>query len=339
MHYRAIILSGRKTKRAFAVGSCCLELRLLTTINTYHNTENMNDETYHGREDSSIMEVQPKAPNTENLHRKPSLPVTDGYFESNESFPRFTLFPDLPAELQLKIWHISTTVPRLIELQLVPKEVLCCREGHQDEESRVKEMPHLRPKTNNPAILRTCRASRSVALKIYKSGKTGHKIYRRIVYLNPQEDTLFLKSDLIWYISAKMWQMRPGVPLVSEGWTLSEGWTWWHSQLDLFEETLVKSVKTIALDVTLLLEFKSDHWLFITRLALAFRPFETVILVLNDARPVSSENNSHLISLHDPQSEIHVDTLLAEKRHMVAALMTNWLKIIDPPMKVPTVYH
>ncbi|KAF4636850.1 hypothetical protein G7Y89_g1224 [Cudoniella acicularis] len=66
---------------------------------------------------------------------------------------QFTLFPELPPELQLKIWKMALKEGRIIEVRTF----------------QVRGYPkHSRPITPQPPLLHTCHDSRKEALKVYQ---------------------------------------------------------------------------------------------------------------------------------------------------------------------------
>lgn len=95
---------------------------------------------------------------------------------------RFTLFPQLPAELRLKVWQQSFN-PRTVELH--------SRRTHYAQ----THTPRWHSSCGNPAALAVCAESRAEALPFYSVplpiGDNG-----RLLYLNPAVDTVVILGEL-----------------------------------------------------------------------------------------------------------------------------------------------
>jgi len=91
----------------------------------------------------------------------------------------FTLFGDLPPELQLLIWEAARPAPRFIILQGRPQNPSRSRWDDQDIYSNAKV----------PALLHTCRNSRRIALKWYRLS-FGNPTFPPRVYFDWEEDCL-----------------------------------------------------------------------------------------------------------------------------------------------------
>lgn len=95
----------------------------------------------------------------------------------------FTLFPSLPTELRVKIWH-ATFEPRILELHSgrnhyqLPDDALWCSD------------------CGNPVTLSICQESRVEALFFYAValplGDRNGDLTHRIIYFNPAIDTIAL---------------------------------------------------------------------------------------------------------------------------------------------------
>jgi len=116
--------------------------------------------------------------------------------DRNEQAPdlKFTLFPKLPAELQLKIWKMAIHVPHIVKIAY--------SEGFKDgipllndRESRVA-INSVASQTGPPAILHVCHASRTEALKVYKAYR-AHDLVNSFFY-NPSLDTLLMENANVW---------------------------------------------------------------------------------------------------------------------------------------------
>lgn len=113
----------------------------------------------------------------------------------NENIARdFTLFPNLPVELQLRIWELSIR-PRCIRIDrrffARPKEPLAEAESAAPDDGKPPPAFEMSYRgVRQPALLRACRQSRRVAkracVKIRRSKKSVFH------YLNPSLDTVSL---------------------------------------------------------------------------------------------------------------------------------------------------
>jgi hypothetical protein len=75
----------------------------------------------------------------------------------------FTLFPRLPAEIRIRIWHHAISVPRIVEVEEMddPRRI-SGTVGLSNERWKFKN-------TNPPPLLSTCKESRQEILKEYKN--------------------------------------------------------------------------------------------------------------------------------------------------------------------------
>ncbi|KAF8846612.1 hypothetical protein BDZ45DRAFT_682421 [Acephala macrosclerotiorum] len=89
--------------------------------------------------------------------------------------PTFTLFPTLPAELQIKIWRYTLPGPRIIQLQY----------------SKSSSSFH---GTRPPPALHTCRTSREIALSVFEPAFTRNDQLKPI-YIDFAHDTLHLATN------------------------------------------------------------------------------------------------------------------------------------------------
>jgi len=127
----------------------------------------------------------------------PSVPLQDTPLP--EPFTSFPLFPLLPPELRNHIWSLSH-LPRTIELHSL-------RTHYADDFSR-HSTPRWQSTSRNPTTLSVCLESRLSALAHYTIAlplclpHTGPFLVGdardgdRILYFNPEEDTLVLLGDL-----------------------------------------------------------------------------------------------------------------------------------------------
>ena len=95
----------------------------------------------------------------------------------------FTLFPRLPTELRLKIWHLAMPGPRTITLQYKFRR-------RARLESALPYTASWTSKDLNPAALQVCHESRYEALEIYEQAFGTHACSGRKVYFDFEQDTL-----------------------------------------------------------------------------------------------------------------------------------------------------
>ena len=94
--------------------------------------------------------------------------------------PTFTLFPNLPAELRIKIWRYSLPGPRIIE-------------------AAYHDLSFSFNGAHPPPVFQACRDSRNVALSVYKPlfksamRKDRFKTLPHI-YINPAHDTVYIST-------------------------------------------------------------------------------------------------------------------------------------------------
>lgn len=113
--------------------------------------------------------------------------------EMGISLQNFTLFPQLPAELRLKIWFFAMPRQRLVEIMVDKTYDVLPTSVHQDKWSYIRTV---RSPTRVPAMLHTCHESRLEALKHYhlSFGEDISSIDRRNarIYFDPSVDVLYL---------------------------------------------------------------------------------------------------------------------------------------------------
>ncbi|KAK4442738.1 hypothetical protein QBC34DRAFT_224233 [Podospora aff. communis PSN243] len=112
----------------------------------------------------------------------------------------FPLFPLLPAELRLKIWSLSF-LPRAIELHAQRTHY-----ADSDRYTGTSGTPRWQSQSRNPAALSVNAEARSAALEFYtialplcapRNEHPGNtRDGDRLLYLNPEEDTVVLLGDL-----------------------------------------------------------------------------------------------------------------------------------------------
>ncbi|KAE9380074.1 hypothetical protein N431DRAFT_309705, partial [Stipitochalara longipes BDJ] len=103
-----------------------------------------------------------------------------------DSANKFTVFPKLPAELQLKMWKYAIPGPRIIKLKThVPDWLMEERESYPDDydwaadqAAAVRDL-EFSTDTKPCGLFGACSASRKVILRVYQSvvvSKGGKKI-------------------------------------------------------------------------------------------------------------------------------------------------------------------
>lgn len=115
--------------------------------------------------------------------------------------PKFHLFPLLPAELRLKIWHLSFE-PRVVELH--------ARRSHYAADFKHGGVDHWQSGCTNPAALSACVEARAAALAHYavrlplaaaddpfcdRAGNTPADLHR-VLYVSPAVDTVVILGEL-----------------------------------------------------------------------------------------------------------------------------------------------
>jgi hypothetical protein len=99
--------------------------------------------------------------------------ISAGTMTRDSPPPKFTVFPDLPTELQIKIWKCALPGPRIIQLHYL---------------NGASFFGGARP----PPILHTCRASREVALTVFERAFVRND---KPIYINFAHDTLHLATN------------------------------------------------------------------------------------------------------------------------------------------------
>jgi hypothetical protein len=119
-------------------------------------------------------------------HHYQHCAIQAGSISSTKSTDIFTLFPLLPTEIRLNIWHTIAADPQTVELSCTPISS-CFPKG--------RWFSH-----NKPSVLfAICSESREVALKEYiplKFSPDQIGIPWSILYINFARDTLWLCNDL-----------------------------------------------------------------------------------------------------------------------------------------------
>lgn len=101
----------------------------------------------------------------------------------------FSLFPNLPKELQLKIWGFAAYVPQVVRLR-APLDLCDCI-GYV-------YLPKLKVESAPPAILHTCSEARAVASKSYMKWFIGNveaqSTPKNTVFVNEQVDVVIVRT-------------------------------------------------------------------------------------------------------------------------------------------------
>jgi hypothetical protein len=148
----------------------------------------------------------------------------------------FTLFPDLPSELRIKIWHHALSIPRIVEMKesRYPER---CSPGSRE----TNLVPDWQYKNKNPPpLLSTCSESRNEALQAYKEntsfddeplgtgGPEWFRFDRDILHLKTHDldfSEMFMKQAQRWenirrwgddagfyqHVSSDKWASRPNL--------------------------------------------------------------------------------------------------------------------------------
>ncbi|KAI9642278.1 hypothetical protein NHQ30_009080 [Ciborinia camelliae] len=131
------------------------------------------------------------------------------------AYTTFTLFPNLPLELQRKIWEFAIPDGRIIEI-------------HSQDENRMQRFVamfsvrfvrycrrlkyHIPTTPIQTGLFHTCRESRNAIMRI----RSLHTFFGRLFYINEDADLLWISGDLV----IKLYSMRNtsiGNPLLDAG--------------------------------------------------------------------------------------------------------------------------
>lgn len=104
------------------------------------------------------------------------------------SLTEFHLFPNLPGELRLKIWHIAIRNPRVVNIS--------CRKGVDRRFEIRRYAEAFLSTTPPPAPINICRESRFEALSVYKQYfQTKHA--PNYIYLAFDQDTIRCSDNIL----------------------------------------------------------------------------------------------------------------------------------------------
>jgi hypothetical protein len=118
--------------------------------------------------------IQPDIPGTV-IDEHPMNPCSNTSTAQAQSFP---LFPLLPPELRLQIWHFASTAERVVELQALNRVDGFC--------TGAAPLP--------PAVLHACYESRNVARRIYRRWFWTSMESKKPIHINPVDDIVFLRN-------------------------------------------------------------------------------------------------------------------------------------------------
>jgi hypothetical protein len=105
---------------------------------------------------------------------------------------KFTLFPNLPVELRIKIWHHAISVPRIVEMEKTP----CWQ--HESTTSATIGLPEKPDRwqyriKNPPPLLCTCAESRREALGVHTNENNVEELTSNPPWIRYDYDILHLK--------------------------------------------------------------------------------------------------------------------------------------------------
>jgi hypothetical protein len=118
----------------------------------------------------------------------------------------FTLFPALPVELRLRIWHHIISIPRIVEMEKIPSWT----DEPQDDEK--KEVPDRSPDQwhykikNLPPLLSTCSESRH---ELLNAARRHSLRYGKLADLPSGPAWIRMDYDIL-HLKARTWQDRGG---------------------------------------------------------------------------------------------------------------------------------
>jgi hypothetical protein len=106
---------------------------------------------------------------------------TMAHLNNNDPDPKFHTFLNLPIELQIDIWKYSLTVPQIIRIKSLPRDI----QDYENTRPRCVTEAY-----QTPPPLHVCRRSRDTALQFYRL--TFERRLLHPVYLNPRLDEVKL---------------------------------------------------------------------------------------------------------------------------------------------------
>jgi hypothetical protein len=118
----------------------------------------------------------------------------------------FTVFPALPVELRVRIWHHIISVPRIVEMEKIPSWT----DERQNDEK--KECPDRSPDQwhykikNLPPLLSTCSESRH---ELLNAGRRNSIRYGTLADLPPGPAWIRMDHDIL-HLKSRTWQDRGG---------------------------------------------------------------------------------------------------------------------------------
>jgi hypothetical protein len=118
----------------------------------------------------------------------------------------FTLFPALPVELRVRIWHHIISIPRIVEMEKIPSWIGDRLDGERREPpDRCPDQWHYKVK-NLPPLLSTCSESRQ---EILKASRSNFTIFEESAVHPPSPAWIRIDHDIL-HLKARTWQDRGG---------------------------------------------------------------------------------------------------------------------------------
>lgn len=249
-----------------------------------------------------------------------------GSLEEAEEFPddssTFTLFAELPLELQRRIWHFAALVPRIVEVhevQLYAWVAEASEPGSSKSISpRCSQITHFRSRTGDPPLLRTCRESREAALPKYKRTDLANEYCADSIYFEYDYDTMYLSQNTMkaWY---SRWMAHPYIYR-----------TQYPPTTSLRGQTMCGEVRSLAFDAELLVHRSihsapSQSWMVphqyvckqLADQLLVFQHLEEVIIVFNENYMTTGDGRLSSIRFHEPNSGSGIAALLQEVANLL----------------------
>ncbi|EPE35715.1 hypothetical protein GLAREA_05052 [Glarea lozoyensis ATCC 20868] len=131
---------------------------------------------------------------------------TASYRSEPASSGSFTLFPALPVELRVRIWHHVISIPRIVEMEKIPSWVDENADGGRKEPpDRSPDQWHYKVK-NLPPLLSTCAESRH---ELLKAGRRDSRLFDESAGLPLGPAWIRLDHDIL-HLKTRTWQDRGG---------------------------------------------------------------------------------------------------------------------------------
>ena len=217
----------------------------------------------------------------------------------------FTLFAELPLELQRRIWYFAALSPRVVEVHEVQFYAWIVEASNSGSSKLIvpqrSEITHLRSKTDDPPLLRTCLESRHAATRRYKRADLASEYFADSIYFEFSCDTMYLN-----YKTMEKWRFD---------WMNSRRHRV-HSLRNLprYGRTVDCHLRSLAFDASILLHTSvhatpGNSWMvpdpYVCRMLVIFlfdfEALEEVILVLNENHTTTSDGKLSVICFHEPK--------------------------------------